>query len=248
MRLDGKKALITGPAQGLGKEMALALAREGCDIAGFDVRDDQLKETAEEIRSLGREFIDIVVDVMDYDDVQSAIQKVYDEWGKLDILVNNAGKGQRQKFTDVDLDLWDYMIAVNLDSVFYTCHAVVPHMIKQKSGRIVNISSVAALRGGRLLGKTAYAAAKGGVIGFTKSLAYELAPHKVTVNCVAPGVHNTPRRAKDTPEERERILRQIPMKEIGEPSDLAQTIVFFCLDTSGHITGQILAQDGGHAI
>jgi len=248
MRLEGKKALITGIAQGLGKEMALALAKEGCDVAGFDIREDQLKASAEEIRSLGVRCQDLIVDVRDFNAVQEAIGAVYDEWDSLDILVNNAGKGQRQPFTEVDLELWNYMISVNLDSVFNTCHAIVPRMIQQRSGRIVNIASVAALRGGRLLGKTAYAAAKGGVIGFTKSLAYELAKYKVTVNCVAPGVQNTPRRAKDSKEEREHILSHIPMKEIGEPSDLAQTVVFFCLDTSHHITGQILAQDGGHSI
>jgi len=148
----------------------------------------------------------------------------------------------------VTWDIWKYMLDVNLTSVFNLCHAVVPHMIEQGSGRIVNISSVAAVRGGRLLGKTAYAAAKGGVIGFTKSLAYELAPYKITVNCIAPGVQNTPRRAKDTPEEHEHLLRNIPMKEIGEPSDLAQTVVFLCLGTSRYITGQVLCQDGGHSI
>ncbi len=141
------------------------------------------------------------------------------------------------------------MLAVNLTSVFNVSHAVVPRMLAAGTGgSIVNISSVAALRGGRLLGKTAYAAAKGGVIGFTKSLAYELAPHKITVNCIAPGLHNTPRRAQDTPEERGRIVPQIPMGELGEPRDLAQTVVFFCLPSSRYITGVVLPQDGGHSI
>ena len=248
MRLDGKRALITGPAQGLGEQMAYALAAEGCDIVGFDIRMDQLTAVMERIQRMGRRATGLEVDVRDFQAVQDAVSRVYDDWGSLDILVNNAGKGQRQPFTEVTWDNWKYMLDVNLTSVFNLCHAVVPHMIEQGSGRIVNLSSVSAVRGGRLLGRTAYAAAKGGVIGLTKSLAYELAPHKITVNCIAPGVQNTPRRAKDTPEEHAHLIANIPMREIGEPSDLAQTVVFFCLPTSRHITGVVLCQDGGHAI
>lgn len=248
MRLLNKKAIITGPAQGLGQQMAYALAEEGCNVAGFDIRAEQLKETGKNIQDMGREFIDLVVDLRDFNKVHKAIDQVFDSWGEVDILINNAGKGQRQVFTEVDLELWNYMIAVNLDSVFNVCSGVVPRMIEKGGGRIVNISSVAAIRGGRLLGKTAYAAAKGGVISFTKSLAYELAPHKITVNCIAPGVQNTPRRANDSKSEREHLMNQIPMKEIGEPSDLAQSVLFLCLPSSGYITGQVLAQDGGHSI
>jgi len=248
MRLEGKKALITGTAQGLGHEMALALAREGCDIAGFDIRAEQLAETTKKIESLGCKALSLEVDVMDYDAVQVAVQQVYDAWGNIDFLVCNAGKGQREPFTKVTKALWDYMIAVNLTSVFNLCQAVVPHMIEQRSGRIITISSIAATRGGRILGKTAYAAAKGGVIGFTKSLANELAPYKITVNNIAPGVHNTPRRANDSDEEQKLIMDNIPMRELGDPADLAQTVVFFCLPTSRYITGVVLPQDGGHSI
>jgi NAD(P)-dependent dehydrogenase (short-subunit alcohol dehydrogenase family) len=248
MRLEGQKALITGAAQGLGEAMAYALAAEGCDIVGFDLRREQLAEMAASVRGIGRRVIDLEVDVRDYEAVQRAVGQVYTEWGSLDILINNAGKGQRQRFTEVTPELWHYMLGVNLTSVFNLCHAVVPHMIARRSGRIVNISSIAALRGGRLLGKTAYAAAKSGVIGFTKSLAYELAPYKIGVNCIAPGVHNTPRRAQDTPEETELIMNGIPMRELGDPAELAQTVVFLCLPSSRYITGAIIPQDGGHSI
>jgi NAD(P)-dependent dehydrogenase (short-subunit alcohol dehydrogenase family) len=176
------------------------------------------------------------------------VAHVYERLGDLDILVNNAGKGQRQEFCDVSRELWDYMLDVNLTSVYNLCSAVVPRMIPRGDGRIVNISSVAALRGGRLLGRTAYAAAKAGVIGFTKSLAFELAPKRITVNCIAPGIQATPRRAQDTPEERQRLMDRVPMREIGDPRDLAQTVVFFCLPSSHYITGVVLAQDGGHSI
>lgn len=248
MRLAGKKVLITGTAQGLGQQMALALAAEGCDVAGFDIRAEQLVDTTQQIEALGRTALSLEVDVTDYDAVQAAVERVYAEWGQIDFLVNNAGKGQRQPFTDVTKDLWDFMLAVNLTSVFNLCHAVVPRMLARGEGRIINISSIAATRGGRILGKTAYAAAKGGVIGFTKSLANELAPHKITVNCIAPGVHNTPRRANDSEDEQALIMAQIPMKELGEPADLAQTVVFLCLPSSRYITGVVLPQDGGHSI
>jgi NAD(P)-dependent dehydrogenase (short-subunit alcohol dehydrogenase family) len=248
MRLQGKTALISGTAQGLGKEMALALAREGCDVAGFDVRADQLEATAAELRALGRQALGLEVDVRDYDAVQAAVKEVYAQWGRIDFLINNAGKGQRQPFTELTPDIWAYMLDVNLTSAFNLCHAVAPRMLERGQGRIINISSIAATRGGRILGKTAYAAAKGGVIGLTKSLAHELAPHGITVNCIAPGVHNTPRRAQDTERERQLIMDNIPMKVLGEPADLAQTVVFFCLPSSGYITGVVLPQDGGHSI
>lgn len=246
--LAGKRALVTGAAQGLGHEMALALAGAGCDVAGFDLRGDSLADTAKSIRGLGQDAVDIEVDVRDYASVHQAVESVLEHWGAIDIVVNNAGKGQREGFTDVTRELWDYMLDVNLTSVFNVCSAVVPPMVAQGSGRIVTISSIAALRGGRLLGRTAYAAAKGGVIAFTKSLAIELAEHSITVNCIAPGIHNTPRRAQDTPEEREHVLARVPMRKLGDPKDLAQTVVFLCLPSSGYITGVVLAQDGGHSI
>lgn len=246
--LAGKRALVTGAAQGLGREMALALAEAGCAVAAFDLRGDALAGTSDRVRELGRETIGVEVDVRDHAGVHQAVESVLAQWGAIDIVVNNAGKGQREGFTEVTRELWDYMLDVNLTSVFNVCSAVVPPMIAQGSGRIVTISSVAALSGGRLLGRSAYAAAKGGVIAFTKSLAIELAEHSVTVNCIAPGIHNTPRRAQDTPEERERVLAGVPMGELGDPKDLAQTVVFLSLPSSRYITGVVIAQDGGHSI
>lgn len=246
--LAGKRALVTGAAQGLGHEMALALAGAGCDVAGLDLRADGLAETSERIREFGRDVLAIDVDVCDYAAVHHAVESILEQWGALDIVVNNAGKGQREGFTEVTRELWDYMLDVNLTSVFNVCSAVVPPMIAQDGGRIITISSVAALRGGRLLGRSAYAAAKGGVIAFTKSLAFELAEHHITVNCIAPGIHDTPRRAQDTTAERERVLDRVPMRELGNPKDLAQTVVFLSLPSSRYVTGVVIAQDGGHSI
>lgn len=239
---------MTGVAQGLGREMALALAAEGCDVAGFDVAADRLDALARELERDGRQALALEVDVRDYDAVHDGVERVYEYFGDLDIVVNNAGKGQRESFNDVTRELWDYMLDVNLTSVYNVCSAIVPRMMSRADGRIVNVSSVAALRGGRLLGRTAYAAAKAGVIGFTKSLAFELAPHHVTVNCIAPGIQNTPRRANDTEEEQERLMSGVPMREIGDPRDVAQTVVFLCRPSSRYITGVVLPQDGGHSI
>lgn len=247
-RLDGKIAMVTGAAQGLGEEMALAFAADGADVAGFDIRPEQLEAVGDRIRAQGRRFQGIEVDVRDSEEVEHAVATVYDELGPVDFLVNNAGKGQRQTFVEITPELWQYMLDINLTSQYNLCRAVVPRMLERGSGRIVNISSIAANRGARLLGKSAYAAAKGGVLAFTKALAVELAPHKITVNCIIPGVHNTPRRAQDTPEETARLLPQIPMGEYGDPADLAQAVIFFCLPSSRYTTGVLLPVDGGHSI
>lgn len=248
-RLKGKRALVTGAGQGLGENMAHALAREGCEIIGFEIRPELLDRTTGDLRERGHCASGHLVDVRDHRAVHDAVDKVYAESGPVDILVNNAGKGQREPFTQLTREVWDYMLAVNLTSAFNLCHAIVPRMLERGApGRIINIASLAATSGGRVLGKSAYAAAKGGVIALTKSLAIELAPHGITVNCISPGVHNTPRRAFDSADEQKLIMENIPMKVLGEPGDLAETVVFLSLPTSRYITGVILPQDGGHSI
>ena len=248
LRLEGQVALVTGAANGLGRAIASALADEGCQVGAFDVQAEPLAELVKETRTKGRGAVGLEVDVRDLAQVRTGVDAVRESLGDIDIVVNNAGKGQRESFVDIEPDVWDYMLAVNLTSVFNVSTAVVPRMLERGSGRIINISSVAALRGGRLLGRTAYAAAKAGVIGFTKSLAFELAADGITVNCIAPGVHATPRRANDTDAERQRLLDRVPSRTIGDPADLAQTVVFLSLPTSRYITGVVLPQDGGHSI
>jgi len=249
MRLKGKRALITGTGQGLGEHMAFALAREGCAIVGLDICAERLQATTRALHPRGWPATDLTVDVRDHAAVPHAVERVYAECGEIDFLVNNAGKGQREPFTGLTKQVWDHMLAVNLTSVFNLCHAVVPRMLARGApARIINLASLAATSGGRVLGKSAYAAAKGGVIALTKSLAIELAPHEITVNCISPGVHNTPRRAHDSPDEQRLIMDNIPMKTLGDPADLAETVVFLCLPSSRYITGVILPQDGGHSI
>ncbi len=249
MRLGGKRALITGTGQGLGEQMAFALAREGCEIVGFEIRQELLETTTQALRALGHQASGHVVDVSDHEAVHEAVAAVYADQGPIDFLINNAGKGQREAFTQLTKDVWDYMLAVNLTSAFNMCHAVVPRMLARgEPARIINLASLAATSGGRVLGKSAYAAAKGGIIALTKSLAIELAPHGITVNCISPGVHNTPRRAFDSPAEQQLIMDNIPMKTLGNPADLAESVVFLCLPSSRYITGITLSQDGGHSI
>ena len=249
MRLKGKRALITGVGQGLGQNMAYALAREGCTVVGFEIRPALLEMTTRVLRQRGHDASGYVVDVSDHLAVHEAVAAVYEEVGPVDFLINNAGKGQREPFTKLTREIWDYMLAVNLTSAFNLCHAIVPRMLERgEPARIVNLASLAATSGGRVLGKSAYAAAKGGIIALTKALAIELAPHHITVNCISPGVHNTPRRANDSAAEQKLIMDNIPMKMLGDPADLAETVVFFCLPSSRYITGIILSQDGGHSI
>ncbi len=245
MKLEGKVAIVTGAGGSLGETMSLALAAEGCDIAGLDVRSDSLQPVMERIRSTGRRALGIEVDLRLYQPVQAAIARVYAELGQVDILVNNAGKGQRQPFVEVTEEIWDSMMATNLKTIFNCCKAVVPRMIEQRSGRIINISSVAALRGSPMQGKTAYAAAKGGVISLTKSMARELAPYGICVTCIAPGYQRTSRNLQNSAEVHQSNLRQIPMGRMGEPEELAQTVVFLASPTAGYITGIVLPVDGG---
>ncbi|GAA5059860.1 3-oxoacyl-[acyl-carrier protein] reductase [Thermocatellispora tengchongensis] len=249
MRLAGKKAIVTGAGGALGATIARTLAREGCDVAGLDIAPDGLAATADAVRALGREALEVKADITGFDATQTAVGEVIAAWGGVDILVNNAGGGMVRWFHEMSAEDWRRMTDVNLTSVFNVTRAVVPSMLERGGGRIVNISSIAAVRGGRLVrGATAYAAAKAGVIGLTKALAIELAEKGITVNCIAPGAQHTPGRDRDTPEQRERLLAQIPTRTLGRPEDLAESIVFFCLPSADYLTGVILPQDGGHSI
>ncbi|MGP3960200.1 SDR family NAD(P)-dependent oxidoreductase [Nonomuraea sp. 3N208] len=247
MRLAGRKAVVTGAGGAMGKVFAQVLAREGCDVAGLDVQG--LEEFGDAVRATGRAALELKADITDLDATQAAVGQIADAWGGVDILVNNAGGGMVRKFHEMTADEWRRMIDVNLTSVFNVTRAVVPSMLARGGGRIVNIASIAALRGGRLVRHaTGYAAAKAGVVGLTKALAIEYATDGVTVNCIAPGAQRTPGRDRDTPDQREALLAQIPTRTLGRPEDLAETIVHFCLPSAAYLTGVILPQDGGHSI
>jgi 3-oxoacyl-[acyl-carrier protein] reductase len=249
MRLEGKRAIVTGAAGALGRVIATALATEGASVAGADIDEAGLEATARLVREQGQDARFAVVDLTDHDAVMSALGAVTAEWGGTDILVNCAGGGTVSFFHEMSYETWATQISRNLSSVFSATRAVLPSMLAQRSGRVINISSVAAIAGGRLVrGATAYAAAKAGVVGLTKALAIEVAEQGITVNCLAPGAQDTPPRARDTTEAREALLSLIPTRRLGRPEDLAQVVVFLAAPEAINITGVILPLDGGHSI
>ncbi len=229
--------------------IASTLAAEGARVAGLDLNPGGLEEMARLVEDQGQQAISATVDLEDHHAVQNEIAAIIEAWGGVDILVNGAGGGVISYFHEMTFETWMSQIDRNLNSVFNVTRAVLPVMLAQQSGRIINISSVAAIRGGRLVrGATAYAAAKAGVVGLTKALAIEVAEQGITVNCLVPGAQETPGRSKDTPERREQLLDQIPTRLLGRPEHLAQVVVFLAAPETVNVTGVVLPLDGGHSI
>ena len=243
MLLKGKVAVITGGARGIGKEIALRFAREGADICICDVNDELLDNTAKEVESLGRQAIGLKVDVTDALQVEEMVQKNLDKFSKIDILINNAGITRDNLLLRMKEAEWDAVLNVNLKGTFNCTKAVSKAMIKQRSGRIVSIASIIGLIGNA--GQSNYAASKGGIISFTKSVAKELASRNINVNAIAPGFIRTDMTAKLSPEIAESMLKMIPLKRFGEASDVANAALFLVSDLSDYITGHVIQIDGG---
>lgn len=249
MHLQGKRAVVTGAAGALGGVICAALADEGAAVAGFDLNGEGLEATGARVAERGRPFHSVVVDLTDFTAVGRGVGTTLERLGGVDVLVNCAGGGVVRFFHEMDAETWQTQLDRNLTAVFNVTRHVLPEMLAQREGRIVNIASVAAIAGGRLVrGATAYAAAKAGVVGLTKALAIEVAEHGVTVNCIAPGAQATPGRDRDTPERREQLLAQIPTRLLGRPEDLAQAVVFLASPAGVNVTGVVLPLDGGHSI
>ena len=246
MQLEGQAAIVTGGARGIGREIALLLAREGADIALFDVNAQTLEQTIGELRQLGRRAEGLVVDVTDGEQVEQGVGKVLDKLGRIDILVNNAGITKDGLLIRMDDAQWDRVLDINLKGTFLCTRAVAKHMLKQRRGRIVSIASIVGLIGNP--GQANYAASKAGVIGLTKTVAKELASRGITCNAIAPGFIKTEMTDVLSEQAKQRLQEAIPMGTLGEPRDVAQAALFLVSEAARYITGQVLVVDGGLAM
>ncbi|WP_409292210.1 3-oxoacyl-[acyl-carrier-protein] reductase [Peribacillus sp. SCS-37] len=244
MRLAGKNVLVTGASRGIGREIALEMAREGANVAvNFAGSEARALEVASDIKALGRESFAIQCDVSDSESVSQMIKETVSRFGSIDILVNNAGITKDNLLMRMKEEEWDDVININLKGVFLCTKAVSRPMMKQRSGRIINVASIVGVSGNA--GQANYVAAKAGVIGLTKTTAKELAARGILVNAIAPGFISTDMTGKLTEETREAMLQQIPLARLGDPSDIARVAVFLGSDDSAYMTGQTLHVDGG---
>ncbi len=244
MTLAGKVALVTGGSRGIGRAVALKLAENGADVAiNYAGNTAAAEEVKAAVEKLGRRAMLVQGSVADTDGVQAIVNQVVKELGRLDILINNAGitrDGLLMRMKEAD---WDAVLETNLKGVFNCSKAVMRTMMKQKSGRIVNMASVVGEMGNA--GQANYAAAKAGVIGFTKSLAKEVASRGITVNAVAPGFIATDMTKVLTDDQKAEMARTIPLGRTGQPEDVANAVLFLVSDEAAYITGQVLNVDGG---
>lgn len=243
MSLQGKTAIVTGAAQGIGRAIAESLAQAGADIAVADLDPGRSLETIAAIEKLGRKALNLKVNVADSNDTKAMVEQVVKAWGKIDILVNNAGITRDGLLLRMKEEDWNLVLQINLNGTFNCTKAVLQPMTKQRYGRIVNIASIVGVIGNA--GQANYSASKAAVIGFTKTVGREYASRNVTVNAVAPGfidtamTHGLPADVKDT------LLKQIPLGRLGTPGDIAAAVRFLVSEEAAYITGHVLHVNGG---
>jgi len=245
-RLAGRVAMVTGAGRGIGRETALALAREGAHVAVLDVLAEEAQATAADVRSLGVAAEVYAADVTNSEAIAEVVKRIVERFGRLDILVNNAGITRDNLLLRMTDEEWDKVLAVNLRGAFVCTRAVIRQMLRQKGGRIINIASIVGLIGNA--GQANYSASKAGLIGLTKSVAKELGSRHITVNAIAPGFIRTAMTEKLSEEARAAMLRNVPLGEYGEPQDVARAVVFLASDDARYITGHVLNVDGGLAM
>lgn len=243
--LDGKLAIVTGGSQGIGKSTAIALAESGANIAVIDVA-EAVEETAAEIRQYGVEAKAYKGSVMDFDEVVKIVEQIHKDFGSIDILVNNAGITRDGLLMRMKEEDWDLVLGINLKGVFNCTKAVARIMLKQRSGKIINVASVVGIMGNA--GQCNYSASKAGVIGFTKSSAREFASRGVCVNAVAPGFIRTAMTDALADDTKAQLEQQIPMQKLGTPEDVANVVLFLAGPTSNYVTGEVIRIDGGMAM
>ena len=244
MNLTNKIALVTGASRGIGRAIALDLAARGATVVvNYNASAAAAEEVVAAITAAGGKASAIQADVSKYEAAQALVKYAVDTYGRLDILVNNAGTTRDTLLMTMKEDDWDHIMATDLKSVFNCCKAASRGMIRQRAGRIINITSVVGLAGGA--GQTNYAAAKAGVIGFTKSMAKEVGSRGITVNCVAPGFIPTALTSVLTPEQKEMAIKATPLGRFGTPEDVAYAVSFLASDLAAYITGAVLSVDGG---
>ena len=242
--LADRVAVVTGGAKGIGRSIVLSLCREGADCAFTYTKSQALAESlVEEMKAAGRRALPVQLDVRDFQGTKEFIQRVKDTFGRLDILVNNAGITRDRSLMMMTREEWAEVIDTDLTGVFNTTRACITTFLKQRSGNIVTISSVSGIH--PLPGQVNYAAAKAGVIGFTKSLAKEVAPYNIRVNAVAPGFIHSDMTAKLDEKRRSRLEDSIPLGRFGSPDEVAQAVLFLLTGNSGFITGEVIQIDGG---
>ncbi len=243
MELSGKVALVTGGAQGIGKAVGLMLAKNGSEVVISDVNLEMARSTADEIEKMGRRALAIEANVARFEDGEKMVRETVEALGRIDILINNAGITRDGLMLRMSEEDWDLVLDVNLKGAFNCTKAAIRHMIRQRSGKIVNIASVVGLMGNA--GQANYAASKAGLIGFTKTVAREFASRGITVNAVAPGYIDTPM-TQGLPENvKDELKKLIPLDRLGTPEDVAKAVFFLVTSASDYVTGQVLQVDGG---
>jgi NAD(P)-dependent dehydrogenase (short-subunit alcohol dehydrogenase family) len=243
-RLKDRVAIVTGAAQGIGKALTLGLSREGAKLVIADIHQDNAIAVKDEICAAGAMALAIVTDVSDEMSVKAMVEQCVEEFGKIDILINNAGICPVSSVEDMQEEEWDRVIGTNLVGAFLSSKAVASKLIEQESGRIISISSGRAFQGAK--NAAHYASSKAGIIGFSKALALELAPHQITVNIICPGITDTAQpRGHQSEEQIYAQAQKIPLGRIGQPEDLVGTDVFLASDAAAFITGQTIIVNGG---
>ena len=245
--LLNKVAIVTGGSRGIGRSIVLALCREGADCAFTYTRNSAAAESlAKEVQSIGRRAKPFQIDVRDFEGTKTFIEEVKKEFGRIDILVNNAGITRDKSLMMMNKEDWSEVIETDLTGVFNTTRACIISFLKQRSGNIVNMASVSGIH--PLPGQVNYAAAKAGVLGFTKSLAREVAPYNIRVNAVAPGFVDTDMTSALSETYRETVMKMVPLGRFGSAGEVAEVVAFLAGDASQYITGQVIQIDGGLGI